>query len=238
MIVSKYLSALIMLFLSVYGYSIDSLKLKKIANSNLILDTTKVVDIEENDYETVLIGNQLWMRENLRTSTFRNGDSIFHAHNNIDWASLQKGAWCMIENSNTQCEIYGKLYNYYAVSDPRGLCPKGWRVPSEKDFTKLVQHLGGEAIAGGKLKDVGTTCWLTPNLGASNESGFSGLPGGKRSSTGNFGSIGNIGSWWTSTKNQNDTAWSISLFSFSGGNAVYKYYNDLSEGLSVRCLKD
>jgi uncharacterized protein (TIGR02145 family) len=144
----------------------------------------------------------------------------------------------MIENSNTQCEIYGKLYNYYAVSDPRGLCPKGWRVPSEKDFTELVQHLGGEAIAGGKLKDVGTTCWLTPNLGASNESGFSGLPGGKRSSTGNFGSKGNIGSWWTSTKNQNDTAWSISLFSFSGGNAVYKYYNDLSEGLSVRCLKD
>jgi len=201
-------------------------------------DTNQVVDIEGNDYEVVIIGKQVWMQENLRTSTYRNGDTIVHAPKNTDWAGLQKGAWCMVENSNTQCEIYGKLYNHFAVTDPRGLCPKGWRVPSEEDFTKLALFLGGEAVAGGKLKDVGTSCWQTPNLGASNESGFSGLPGGQRSSNGKFGNIGNIGSWWTSTKNQNNTAWSISLFAYTGGNAVYKYYQELNAGLSVRCIKD
>lgn len=230
-----HLSTLIILFLSEYGYSLDSLNL---IHSNVNYDTNQVVDIEGNNYEVVVIGKQVWMQENLRTRTYRNGDTILHTPKKEDWAFLQKGAWCMVENSNTQCEIYGKLYNHFAVSDSRGLCPKGWRVPSKEDFTILAQYLGGEAVAGGKLKEVGTSCWQTPNLGASNESGFSGLPGGQRSKIGNFNNIGNIGTWWTSTKNQNNTAWSISLFAFTGGNAVYKYYHELNEGLSVRCIKD
>jgi uncharacterized protein (TIGR02145 family) len=219
----KYLFTLLFLFLSMYGFSSDSLK---------------ITDIEKNDYDVVVIGKQVWMQENLRTSTYRNGDSILHAPNNADWGGLQKGAWCMVENSNSQCEIYGKLYNHYAVSDPRGICPKGWKVPSLEDFNVLAQFLGGEAVAGGKLKDVGTTCWQTPNLGATNESGFSGLPGGQRSAVGKFGNIGNIGTWWTNTKNQNNTAWSISLFAYTGGNALYIYYNEFRNGLSVRCIKD
>ena len=220
---SKYLFTLLFLFLSMYGFSNDSLR---------------ITDIENNDYEVVVIGKQVWMKENLRTSTYRNGDTILHAPKNTDWSGLQNGAWCMVENSNSQCEIYGKLYNYYAVLDQRGLCPLGWKVPSIEDFNVLAQFLGGEAVAGGKLKDVGTTCWQTPNLGATNESGFSGLPGGQRSTTGKFGNIGNIGTWWTSSKNQNNTAWSISLFAYTGGNAVYKYYNEFNNGLSVRCIKD
>jgi len=139
----KYLFTLLFLFLSMYGFSSDSLK---------------ITDIEKNDYDVVVIGKQVWMQENLRTSTYRNGDSILHAPNNADWGGLQKGAWCMVENSNSQCEIYGKLYNHYAVSDPRGICPKGWKVPSLEDFDVLAQFLGGEAVAGGKLKDVGMTC--------------------------------------------------------------------------------
>lgn len=219
---SKYLFTLLFLFLSIYGFSTDSLK---------------ITDIEKNDYEVVVIGKQVWMKENLRTSTYRNGDTILHAHKNTDWDNAASGAWCSVENSNTHCEIYGKLYNYFAVSDPRGLCPKGWKVPSVEDFNVLAQFLGGEAVAGGKLKEVGTTCWQTPNLGATNESGFSGLPGGQRSATGKFGNIGNIGTWWTNTKNQDNTAWSVSLFSYTGGNALYKYYNEFNNGLSVRCIK-
>jgi len=221
----RYFKALMFLFSTFSIYASDS------------LNTSQVVDIEGNEYSTVIIGNQIWMRENLRTSTFRNGDTILHVDDNGTWSKLKTGAWCHLYNQNTQCDIYGKLYNYYAVEDSRGLCPLGWRIPTENDFNILTQYLGGEQIAGGKLKDVGTTCWQTPNLGATNESGFSALPGGQRSNKGIFGNLGNAGSWWTITKNNTISAWSISLFSFTGGNAVYKYFNEFNVGLSVRCIK-
>ncbi len=222
---NRYCHTLIFLLFSLSIYASDS------------LNTSQVVDIEGNEYETVMIGSQIWMRENLRTSTFRNGDSIFHAPDNGTWSKLKTGGWCHLYNQNSQCDVYGKLYNFYAVEDSRGLCPVGWRIPTENDFNILTQYLGGEQIAGGKLKVVGTTCWQTPNLGATNESGFSALPGGQRSIIGKFGNLGNSGSWWTSSKNKANTAWSIYLFSFTGGNAVYKYFNEYNVGLSVRCIK-
>ena len=124
---SKNLFTLFFLFLSIYGFSTDSLK---------------ITDIEKNEYEVVVIGKQVWMQENLRTSTYRNGDTILHAPKNADWSSLQKGAWCMIENSDTQCEIYGKLYNWYAVNDSRGIAPEGFHIPSDAEWDQLVKFLG------------------------------------------------------------------------------------------------
>jgi uncharacterized protein (TIGR02145 family) len=198
------------------------------------------VDQDGNSFNGVAIGNQIWMAENLCVETFRNGDPILHAQTEAEW--LQAGlnmtpAWCYQNNDHSNGSIYCKLYNWYAVNDPRGLAPDGWHIPSNAEWTQLINYLGGESVAGGKMKSTGTQYWLSPNTGATNQSGFSGLPGGNRGETGNsFSGIGEQGCWWSSTENSAGIASAIYLYKSHG--MVIRYGDSKDDALSVRCIKD
>jgi uncharacterized protein (TIGR02145 family) len=188
-------------------------------------------------YPTILLGNdQEWMAENLRTSIYSNGDSIPNITDPSQWASLTSGAWAHY-NSDSQYENpYGKIYNWLTVADPRNVCPSGWHVPADNEWTALTDYLGGNLIAGGYMKSIGTQYWLSPNEWATNESDFSGLPGGYRLDYGAFEYIGSYGTWWSSSLDSNSNAWFRWLY-FNDGkvirNGLPKNY-----GLSIRCLRD
>jgi len=186
----------------------------------------------------VIIGTQEWMSENLNVTTFRNGDPIQEAKTDEDWkiaGENGKPAWCYLNNDTANAK-YGKLYNWHAVNDSRGLALELWYVPSYTEWNSLIDFLGGGEVAGSKMKD--TTGWRG-NGNGTNESAFSGLPGGSRDRNGAFNSnsdSGTIGGWWSSTETYTDYAWTRYL-SFTVRYA-YKdyYYKEL--GFSVRCLKD
>jgi len=186
---------------------------------------------------TVVIGTQQWMEKNLDVMTYRNGDIIPQVTSATEWAALTTGAWCWYDNSAANGAIYGKLYNWYAVNDPRGLAPQGWHIPTNAEWTTLNALLGGVAAAGGKMKTTGTTTWTTPNTSATNESGFAGLPGGNRyNSDGAFSGVGSSGIWWSATEINSAVAWLRFLSydnAFRWRDLDYKAY-----GLSVRCLRD
>jgi len=146
----------------------------------------------------VKIGKQYWATKNLDVYTYSNGDSIPEVKDPALWNELTTGAWCYYENDPANGETYGKLYNVYAVKDPRGLAPEGWRIPMEEDWEKLSTFLDRYLEAGGKLKEADTVHWESPNTGATNESGFSGLPGGKlNAGERKFNSIGVMGFFWS-----------------------------------------
>jgi uncharacterized protein (TIGR02145 family) len=196
--------------------------------------SSPVTDIDGNVYGTVVIGTQTWMAENLKTTRYRDGSSIPYVLDNNTWSGLSGGAWCYFNHDNSNNALYGKLYNWYAVDDARNLCPAGWHVPTDAEWTTMDNFLGGVSVAGGKMKAV-SGLWSNPNLGATNESGFSGLPGGSRASNGIFFNIGRYGNWWSSSE--------ISVAAFSRGlsydnadSGRSSNYN--SNGFSVRCLKD
>lgn len=195
-----------------------------------------VSDIDGNSYATVQIGNQEWMAENLKTTRYANGDVIPKVSDPTQWSALTTGAWVHF-NDNSQYENpYGKLYNWYAASDPRNVCPAGWHVPTDAEWDTLVTFLGGYQVAGGKMKVPGTAFWQSPNTGATNESGFSALPGGTRGSSGAFYSLGDLGVWWSSSADSSTLAWSRGLNYGNanvGGNNYYK-----EGGFSVRCVRD
>ncbi len=190
-------------------------------------------------FPVTYICNQMWMTKNLDVSSYRNGDPIPQVTDPTVWTSLTIGAWCWYNNdSATYASTYGKLYNWYAVNDPRGLAPQGWHVPSRTEWATLSTCLDGEVLAGGKLKETGTAHWASPNTGATNSSGFTGLPGGYRNgNTGaNFSDIGIIGDWWTTTELGPLSSWSFRLLysdPFSHENPQLKQM-----GLSVRCVRD
>jgi uncharacterized protein (TIGR02145 family) len=194
---------------------------------------TTVEDIDGNTYNTVLIGTQCWMQSNLKVSKYRNGDIIPKVFDSQIWQKATSGFYTYYESSFCNLLIYGNLYNWYAVNDVRGLCPTGWHVPSKDEWDKLVSHLGGELVAGGKLKSV--TGWNVPNTGATNESGFTGLPGGYRDTVGSFHLIRSLAFFWSASEND-FTAWSRYL-SYSNG-LVLRYNSFESFGASVRCLRD
>ncbi len=184
---------------------------------------------------TIVIGTQQWMNKNLDVAFYRNGDPIPYVTDPTAWASLTTGAWCYYGFNPNSGSIYGKLYNWHAVNDPRGLAPVGWHIPDYTEWSILGSSLGGDLVAGGKLKEAGTAHWASPNTGATNSSGFTALPGGYCNFNGNF--FGG-GYWWTS-----------SGVGVPGGIASYYYlYNnissffsselDLNSGLSVRCVRD
>jgi len=187
--------------------------------------------------ESVTIGTQVWMLKNLDVSTYRNGDLIPKVTDQKFWVGLSTGAWCWYNNdSATYATTYGKLYNWYAVNDPRGLAPTGWHLPSDVEWTTLSTFLGGDAVAGGAMKETGISHWVTPNTGATNGSGFTGLPGGGRDNRGGFGFIENDGYWWSSTEFDATDAWSRYL-GFYGG-LLGRYSATKQIGFSVRCLRD
>ena len=186
---------------------------------------------------SVTIGTQVWTNENLDVTTYRNGDTIPQVTDGTAWAALTTGAWCYYENRTDSGSVYSKMYNWYAVNDPRGLAPQGWHVPSAAEFTTLSTFLGGDSVAGGKLKSTGTSLWQSPNSSATNDSGFTGLPGGYRFSNGVFYGINQVGLWWSSTQIDATTAFSRQL---SSGNGVFSEVNYLNKkgGFSVRLVQD
>lgn len=186
------------------------------------------------------IGDQIWMIENLNVDKFRNGDPIPHAQTVEEWevaAMNGQPAWCYYDNNPDNGERYGKLYNWYAVNDPRGLAPEGWKVASDEDWNRLADFLGGQLAAGEKMKIAN---FLAANDGDSgsgtNESGFSGLPGGARGRDGSFKLLGEGGYWWSSTEYNTDIAWYRHLYYEVG--PVYWDNSYKGSGMSVRCLRD
>ena len=188
-------------------------------------------------YPIVGICCQSWMTKNLDVATYRNGDPIPKVTDNAAWAALTTGAFCYYDNdSTTYAATYGKLYNWYAVNDPRGLAPMGWHIATDFEWTTLSNCLGGDAVAGGAMKEIGTTHWLTPNTGATNISGFTGLPGGYRSDIGQFCYLNYLGLWWTSTEYNNSVAWYYRLLCYS--NILDRWRFAKQMGFSVRCIKN
>jgi uncharacterized protein (TIGR02145 family) len=163
-------------------------------------DTLTVTDIDGNIYHTVTIGSQVWLVENLKVTQYNDGTPIPLVTVGTDWGNLTTPAYCWYNNSYaTYGSVYGALYNWYAVNTGK-LCPPGWHVPTSAEWTVLTNYLGGESEAGGKLKETGTTHWASPNTGATNETGFTALPGGSRYNTGSFQlNITFNGLWWSST---------------------------------------
>ena len=182
------------------------------------------------------IGTQEWTTKNLNVSKYRNGDIIPEVKDPKEWASLTTGAWCYYNNDPKNGAIYGKLYNWYAVNDPRGLAPEGFHIPSDSEWTALTDYLGGANVAGGKMKATGTSLWSSPNKDATNRRGFTGLPGGYRTNFGTFYYIGGLGNWWSSSELITNDAWTRFLY-YNNGNANRNNFSK-TYGFSVRCLKD
>jgi len=184
----------------------------------------------------VTIGTQTWMLKNLNVSTYRNGDPIPEVQDSAAWSKLTTGAWCYFKNDPENGKTYGKLYNWYAVNDPRGLAPAGWHIPSEKEWTELSDFLGGDAVSGGKMKETGTIYWIEPNTDATNTSGFTGLPGGLRFDDGGFFLRRALGNWWSSTEFNNTKSWYCLLS--RGNGRLKKVEIEKPYGFSVRCIRD
>jgi len=208
----------------------------KILELQNYINTLPFTDIDGNTYKTVQICNQTWMQQNLNVSHYRNGDIIPQVTDPTQWANLTTGAWCYYANNTANGIVYGKLYNWYAVNDPRGLAPEGWHIPTSYEWDILTNCLGGLDVAGGKMKEAGTTHWLSPNAGATNSSGFKGLPGGGRNYFGNFdANFTSTGAWWTSEGSGN-FGWHRSVYADAIN--VSNFGIGKGTGIYVRCVKD
>jgi len=198
---------------------------------------TPAVDYDGNLYPVVQIGQQMWMAENLKTTRYNDGSVIPFAPDKATWEVLATGqCYCWYNDSKeTYKNPYGALYNWHTINSGK-LCPSGWHVPDNDDWTTLVNFLGGEAAAGGKLKETGTAHWNSPNTGATNESGFTALPGGFRFGHGLFDGFGWHCIFWSSTEYNSDYAWGYAV-TFDN-NSVGKGGNNKMEGFSIRCIRD
>jgi uncharacterized protein (TIGR02145 family) len=192
----------------------------------------------EVNFATVMIGEQEWMVANLDVEIFRNGDAIPEVQSDEEWEKFDddhKPCWCYYDNDPENGKTYGKLYNYYAVYDKRGLAPAGWHVPKIDDWSELADFLGGPEYAGEKMKS--TSGWVEDGNGT-NESGFNGLPGGKRADFGSFYVIGDTGFWWCSTQQKEIPGKAFELHLYFDKQEAGWGYSSYGEGYSVRCVKD
>jgi len=218
-------------------------------NQNDARPTGTVTDIDGNVYQTVIIGSQEWMAENLKVTHYQNGEAIPNVTDITSWASLNTGAYCEYGNDINNVAIYGRLYNWYAASDGRNIAPEGWHVPTDADWKKLEMYLGmsqSEADAGswrgtdegGKLKEAGEDHWTSPNTGANNESGYTALPGGDREAAPpiDFHNLHNDASYWCSDEYNTDRAW-FRMLDYDYSKILRDYYNK-TVGFSVRCVKN
>jgi uncharacterized protein (TIGR02145 family) len=207
-----------------------------------------VTDIDGNIYNVVTIGNQCWMKTNLKTTRYRNGDSIPGNLNDTIWGS-GIGAQADYNGDTALTSEYGKLYNFYAVSDLRGLCPIGWHVPSDAEWNYLAKTLDYAAdttcisciqstVVGGMMKDTGSAFWQPPNLDATNVTGFTALPGGFRTGgdPSNYFYLSTAGFWWTSRAVTSNSAWTRGIYYDNG--YFRRLEADRLNGFSVRCIKD
>ena len=214
--------------------------------SCIFSDTVK--DIDGNKYKTIKIGSQLWMAENLKVTHYRNGDTIPNVTDRFEWGALTTGAYCNYDNNEANAATYGRLYNWYAVNDRRNIAPKGWHVPTDMEWKEFelylgilqsdIDDMGGRGInSGGRLKETGTAHWNSPNNGATNETGFTALPGGSRvSGAYYFNGIGVKASFWSSTAYDSRNALFRQLY-YNKTNII-RFSNLKQWGLSVRCIKD
>lgn len=224
----------------VHQYEINNIDSLGFTNLPLIVapdtSTATVFDIDGNGYHTVTIGTQVWLVENLKTTKYRDGTSIPNVKVDAQWRVLTTGAYCDYNNTPSNSSTYGRLYNWYAIADSRNIAPDGWHVPTDADWNTLIGYLGGDGVAGGKLKETGTVHWLSPNIAETNEFGFSFLPAGYRYNEGWYFWMKEVGYSWI-------------LTDYSTVNAYYKaircdqssiVMNNMSKnyGLSVRCIKN
>ena len=196
-----------------------------------------MTDIDGNVYPTITVGGMVWTSENLRTTRYKDGSPITTGMTNAAWGGTTTtniGAYAVYNDVATNNPVYGKLYNWAAVNTGR-LAPTGWHVPSRDEWSTLANALGGFSVAGGKLKST-STLWTAPNTGADNSSGFGGLPGGYRGTSGNYAAQGNTGYWWASSERNTTQGDYISLdnsFASFASNGATKSF-----GYSVRCVRD
>lgn len=187
---------------------------------------------------SIIIGEQEWSASNLDIITFQNGDTIPHAINNQQWEIAGregKPAWCYYENDPENGIKFGKLYNWYAITDPRGFAPQGWHLPSHEEWKQLVDFLGGPEVAGIKMKS--TKGWDEDGNGT-NDSGFAGLPGGHRNGNGDFYNVGMTGSWWSITESDTNRFMIVHPSLLSYGDMVYTLVHEKDRGFSVRIIRD
>lgn len=200
----------------------------------VVTDPVTVTDIDGNVYTTVRIGTQLWTVENLRTTRYNDGAGITTGLSNTAWGDATTGAYAIYADDNTNNTIYGKLYNWHAVNTGK-LAPAGWHIPSRAEWDVLVDYLGGTSQAGGSMKST-SSLWIAPNSGASNNSGFSALPGGWKGSGGNYSLIGASAYWWASSERNVASGDYLRVdndLAGAAGNAAVKQF-----GYAVRCVKD
>ena len=209
------------------------------AYGSQLIFTTLLADVNGNIYHTVAIGTQVWMAENLKASKYRNGNIIAKVTDPASWKNLSAGAYCSYTNNTTDSITYGNLYNWYAVHDARYLAPTGWHIPTQAELQTLINYLGGQSVAGDKLKESGNTHWTGDYALATNSSGFTALPGGfisTENSIYGFYNLGVIGQWWTSSEVDTNNAWSWSLDNSTSNAAINSGLK--TAGFSVRCVKD
>jgi len=202
---------------------------------NQNLSYSNLVDFDKNNYKTISIGKQTWMAENLRVKHFKNGDKLEEFSEEKIWSELKNPAWTNYNFDATYDRSYGKIYNWLAVHDKRGICPSGWRLPKIGDWQVLSAYIG-KHYSGALLKEVGYSKWKTPNSEASNSYGFTGVPGGLIDEESKFKKIGELGSWWSSSVYSNDYITTANLF-FSDSKLEIGATSN-SHGLSVRCIKE
>jgi uncharacterized protein (TIGR02145 family) len=199
-------------------------------------ETGTVEDADGNTYQTIGIGSQIWITENLKTTRFNDGTSISQVAENSAWSLLTGPGYCWYENDEAaNKETYGALYNWFTVISSK-LCPVGWHVPTDADWTILETFLGGSGVAGRKTKEAGTSHWISPNTGATNETDFSGLPGGMRAKDGTFSGKSESGTYWSSTEASNLSAWYRTQF--YQNDSLSRGSKSILWGFSVRSVKD
>jgi len=218
----------------------DNVSFRTISNSSILflpgLWYELITDIDGNMYKAITIGTQTWMAENLKTTKYNDGTAIPNVTDGKTWYNLTTPAYCWYDNNGTIFKNnYGALYNWYAVNTGK-LCLTGWHVPTDSEWIKLAAYLGGESVAGGKLKEIGSTHWASPNSGATNETGFSALPGGSRGGSGINYNIGYYCYWWSSTESSS----TIASYWILGYKELYvtRFMSNKFNGNSVRCVKD
>lgn len=196
------------------------------------------IDYEGYEYDIVHIGTQIWMAENLKTSKYRNGDDIETTSDlyvDLTGFANLKYQWSYAGNENYISD-YGRLYTWYSIMDPRGVCPEGWKIPNNEDWIILTNYLGGEDIAGDALKEIGITHWYPPNTNASNETGFTAIPAGYRKANGEFRAIGYHARWWSSSESSFMNAYRFGVRNDRSSTSLNADYSKVV-GYSVRCLK-
>jgi uncharacterized protein (TIGR02145 family) len=225
--------------LRIHFFVVLTLSLSAIYAQNSPCNGLTSINYNGYNYDLVEIGSQCWFKENLRTAAYNNGDPILNITDNTEWSNTTTPARCFYNNLTSYQNSHGNLYNWYVIADPRNVCPIGWHVPSDAEWTTLVNNLGGPNVAGGKMKTIGTWqsgsgLWSYPNTEATNSSGFSGLPGGFRQIEYNY--IASVGSWWTSSVSEMDVIGSTTYNVLYDSGIIERSYSFRAVGMSIRCI--